>query len=110
MRERRRGGGCEPTRCPACCTPGRRGSGTHHSGELTAIIVDRIEALDGLHARWLPAASLAIGGPLLVAIATLLADPVGALVLVLCGLLVPIAMAAAGIGARRLPRATSSWR
>ena len=77
---------------------------THHSGELTAIVVDRIEALDGLHSRWLPAASLAIGGPLLVAIAALLADPVGALVLVLCGLLVPVAMAAAGIGAAAASR------
>ncbi|MFZ0021683.1 MAG: thiol reductant ABC exporter subunit CydD, partial [Acetobacteraceae bacterium] len=77
---------------------------THHSGELTAIVVDRIEALDGLYSRWLPAASLAIGGPLLVAIASLLGDPVGALVLVLCGLLVPVAMAAAGIGAAAASR------
>jgi ATP-binding cassette subfamily C protein CydD len=77
---------------------------THHSGELTAIVVDRIEALDGLYSRWLPAASLAIVAPLLVAIASLLGDPVGALVLVLCGLLVPVAMAAAGIGAAAASR------
>ena len=77
---------------------------THHTGELTAIVVDRIEALDGLHSRWLPAASLAIGAPLLVALAALLADPIGALVLVLCGLLVPVAMAAAGLGAAATSR------
>ena len=77
---------------------------THHTGELTAIVVDRIEALDGLHSRWLPAASLAIGAPLLVALAALLADPTGALVLVLCGLLVPVAMAAAGLGAAAASR------
>ena len=77
---------------------------THHTGELTAIVVDRIEALDGLHSRWLPAASLAIGAPLLVALAALLADPIGALVLVLCGLLVPVAMAAAGLGAAAASR------
>jgi ATP-binding cassette subfamily C protein CydD len=75
-----------------------------HTGELTATVVDRIEALDGLHSRWLPAAGLAVGGPLLVAVAALLADPLAALVLVLCGLLVPIAMAAAGIGAAAASR------
>jgi ATP-binding cassette subfamily C protein CydD len=77
---------------------------THHTGELTAVVVDRIEAVDGLHSRWLPAAFLAIGGPLLVAVAALIADPASAAVLVLCGLLVPIAMAAAGIGAAAASR------
>ena len=52
-----------------------------HTGELTATVVDRIEALDGLHARWLPASVLAIGGPLVVALAALAADPLAALVL-----------------------------
>jgi ATP-binding cassette subfamily C protein CydD len=77
---------------------------TEHTGELTATVVDRIEALDGLHSRWLPAAQLAIGGPLLVAVAALVADPLAALVLVVCGLLVPAAMAAAGIGAAAASR------
>jgi ATP-binding cassette subfamily C protein CydD len=75
-----------------------------HTGELTSTVVDRIEALDGLHSRWLPAAALAIAAPLLVALAALLADPLAALVLVLCGLLVPVAMAAAGIGAAAAAR------
>ena len=71
----RRGGGCAPTRCRACCMPARRGCAPSTSGELTATVVDRIEALDGLFARWLPAAALAIVGPLLVALAALPADP-----------------------------------
>src|SRR3954454_23763150 len=64
-----------------------------HSGELTATVVDRIEALDGLYSRWLPASVLAIASPVLVGIGALLADPSAALVLIACGLLVPIAMA-----------------
>src|SRR5215472_17536532 len=77
---------------------------SHHTGELTATVVDRIEALDGLHSRWLPAAALAIVGPLLVALAALLADPLAALLLILCGLLIPVAMAAAGVGAAAASR------
>ena len=48
-----------------------------HSGELTATVVDRIEALDGLFARWLPASMLAVAGPLLVALAALAGRPAG---------------------------------
>ena len=75
-----------------------------HSGELTATVVDRIEALDGLFARWLPAAVLAVAGPVLVALAALLVDPLAGLILLLCGLLVPVAMGAAGIGAAAASR------
>ncbi len=60
---------------------------------LTAIVVDRIEALDGLFARWLPAAMLAIAGPALVALGRCCSPTRGRLVLLLCGLLVPVAMA-----------------
>ncbi len=70
-----------------------------HSGDLAAIVVDRIEALDGLFARWLPASTLAIAAPALVALAALWVDPPAGGLLVLCGLLVPVAMAVAGIGA-----------
>jgi len=70
-----------------------------HSGELTSVVVDRIEAVDGLFARWMPASTLAIAAPALVLLAALLADPAAALVLGLCGLLVPVAMALSGIGA-----------
>ena len=68
---------------------------TRHSGDLAAIVVDRVEALDGLFSRWVPAATLAVAGPVLVALAALWADPLAALVLGLCGLLVPVAMALA---------------
>ncbi|MGE0223177.1 MAG: thiol reductant ABC exporter subunit CydD [Acetobacteraceae bacterium] len=70
-----------------------------HSGDLTSIVVDRIEALDGLFSRWLPAAMLAIGGPALVLLVVAFVDGWSALVLLGCGLLVPLAMGAAGIGA-----------
>ena len=39
----------------------------HHSGDLATIVVDRIEAVDGLFSRWVPAARLAVAGPALVA-------------------------------------------
>lgn len=76
----------------------------HHSGELASIVIDRIEALEGFFARWLPAASLAIAAPLLVLLAVLWLDPVASLILALAGLLVPLAMAVAGIGAAAATR------
>jgi ATP-binding cassette subfamily C protein CydD len=75
-----------------------------HSGDLAAIVVDRVEALDGLYARWIPAASFAVAGPALVLLVALWASPVAALVLLLAGLLVPVGMAAAGIGAAAASR------
>ena len=70
-----------------------------HSGELTSLVVDRVEALDGLFSRWLPAVRLAVLGPALVAICLALVDPTAAAVLGATGLLVPLGMAIAGIGA-----------
>ena len=75
-----------------------------HSAELTSIVVDRVDALEGLFARWIPAASLAVLGPAIVALAVLWADPAGALILVLAGLCVPLGMALAGIGAAAASR------
>jgi len=69
------------------------------SGELAALAVDRIESLEGLFARWLPAAALALISPVLVGCAVLLADPWAALILATAGLLVPVGMALAGLGA-----------
>jgi ATP-binding cassette subfamily C protein CydD len=77
---------------------------SRHSGELAATVVDRVEALDGLFARWTPAASLAVIGPAVVLLATLWADPIAALVLAICGLFVPFGMALAGIGAAAASR------
>jgi ATP-binding cassette, subfamily C, bacterial CydD len=73
--------------------------------DWAATLVDRIEAMDGYFARWLPAQTLALAGPLLVLIVALIADPPAALVLFIAGLLVPIGMAAAGIGAAAASRA-----
>ena len=73
--------------------------GGRHSGDLAAVVVDKVEALDGLFANWLPASSLALAAPLLVMAVAFVADPFAAMVLGLAGLLVPFGMAAAGIGA-----------
>lgn len=75
-----------------------------HSGELTTVLIDRIEALDGLFGRWLPAATLAIAGPALVVLALLPVDWVAALLLLATGLLVPVAMALSGLGAAAAAR------
>ncbi|WP_270937879.1 thiol reductant ABC exporter subunit CydD [Falsiroseomonas oryzae] len=73
-------------------------------GERAALVVDRIEALEGFLTRWLPAAALAIAGPALIAAAALWADPASGLILAGAGLLVPVAMAATGIGAAQASR------
>lgn len=70
-----------------------------HSGELAATVVDRVEAMDGFHARWIPATGLAIIGPILVGLAALLADWRSGIILIIAGLFVPFSMAVAGIGA-----------
>ena len=75
-----------------------------HSGDLATIVVDRIEALDGLYSRWVTAAVLAVAGPLIVLVAVAVVDPIAALVLAGCGLLVPVGMAAAGLGAATAAR------
>jgi len=73
-------------------------------GERAALVVDRIEALEGFLTRWLPAAMLALAGPLLVAGAAALVDPTSGLILLIAGLLVPVAMALTGIGAAQASR------
>jgi len=76
-----------------------------HSGDLVATVTDRIEALDGLFSRWLPASLLAWAGPALVLAAAFAADSFAGLVLLAAGLLVPVGMAIAGIGAAAASRA-----
>ena len=75
-----------------------------HSGELAAIVVDRIEALDGLFARWVPAAILAWSGPLVVLLAAALGGLGARRSCCDRRLLVPVAMAVAGIGAAAASR------
>jgi ATP-binding cassette subfamily C protein CydD len=73
-------------------------------GERAALVVDRIEAMEGFLTRWLPAAVLAVVGPLLVAGAAAMVDWTSGLILGLAGLLVPVAMAGTGIGAAQASR------
>lgn len=73
-------------------------------GERAALVVDRIEALEGFLTRWLPAAVLAVMGPAMVAGAAGLADPTSGVILAVAGLLVPVAMAVTGIGAAQASR------
>jgi ATP-binding cassette subfamily C protein CydD len=75
-----------------------------HSAELTSLVVDRVEALEGLFGRWVPAAALALAGPGLVCLVALAVDPFAALVLLLAGLLVPVGQAVAGLGAASASR------
>ena len=75
-----------------------------HSAELTAVVVDRIEALDGFYSRWVPAAGLALLAPVLVAVVVLAVDPLAAAILTGAGLLVPAAMALSGLGAAAASR------
>jgi ATP-binding cassette subfamily C protein CydD len=75
-----------------------------HSGDLATIVVDKIEALDGLFSRYVPAATFAIVGPAIVLAAVCYVDPWAALVLLGCGLMVPFGMAIAGIGAAAASR------
>lgn len=70
-----------------------------HSAELAATAVDRVEAMDGFHARWIPATGLAIIGPVLIGAVAFLTDWRSGLILIIAGLFVPFAMAVAGIGA-----------
>ena len=75
-----------------------------HSGALAALLVDRIEAVDGFFARYLPSATLAMAAPVLVLIAAVLAQPFAALVLLCCGIAVPFMQALFGIGAASAAR------
>jgi ATP-binding cassette subfamily C protein CydD len=70
-----------------------------HSAELAAVAVDRVEVLNGLHANWIPATTLAVIGPAVVGLAALAADWRSGIILVIAGLAVPVGMAVAGIGA-----------
>ena len=72
---------------------------TTHSAALAAVAVDRIEAVDGFFARYLPAASLAFAAPALVLVAVWFAQPFAAFVLLCCGIAVPVMQALFGIGA-----------
>ncbi|GCE91825.1 ABC transporter ATP-binding protein CydD [Komagataeibacter diospyri] len=71
----------------------------HHTGELTALAVDRIEALDGFFARWLPASVLWVAAPLVIGVLAAFVQPGSALIMAICGIAVPFGQALFGIGA-----------
>ncbi|HZF76340.1 MAG TPA: thiol reductant ABC exporter subunit CydD [Acetobacteraceae bacterium] len=73
-------------------------------GTRAALVVDQVEALEGYLTRWMPAAALAIAGPLIVAAVAALVDPVSGAILLAAALLVPVAMALTGIGAAQASR------
>lgn len=75
-----------------------------HSGDLATTVVDKVEALDGLFARYVPAQTFAMLGPTIVLVALLYVDSWAALLMLGCGLLVPVGMAVAGIGAAAASR------
>jgi ATP-binding cassette, subfamily C, bacterial CydD len=70
-----------------------------HSAELTALAVDRIEALDGFFARWIPASILWMAVPGVIAALAALVQPGSAVIMAACGLAVPVGQALFGIGA-----------
>lgn len=77
---------------------------SRHSAELATTVVDRVDALEGFFARYVPASVLAMAAPAIILLAVLLIDPGAALILGLAGFLVPVAMALSGIGAAAASR------
>ncbi|TDH62814.1 thiol reductant ABC exporter subunit CydD [Dankookia rubra] len=73
-------------------------------GDRASLVVDRVEAMDGYFARWIPAAALAMAGPALVVAAVTWADVGSGVVLAIAGVLYPVAMALTGIGAAQASR------
>ena len=69
------------------------------AGESVATVVDQVDALDGFFGRWLPAATVAWAGPLIVLAAVFWADPVAAGIMAVGAAMVPVGMALAGLGA-----------
>ncbi|RVT98984.1 thiol reductant ABC exporter subunit CydD [Rhodovarius crocodyli] len=74
------------------------------AGEKASLAVEQVEALDGYFSRWLPAALLALMVPAGIIVAVWVFDWVSGLVLLVMGMLVPVFMAVAGIGAARASR------
>lgn len=68
-------------------------------GGLATLIVDQVESLDGYFSRWLPASILWMLSPFIIFVCIYLVQPWAALVIGVCGLMVPIAQAVFGIGA-----------
>lgn len=81
---------------------------TRHSGELTATLVDAVEALDPYYSKYLPQAALSALMPLSILVFVLPADWQSALVFFITGPLIPFFMVIIGKGAERLNQ--KQWR
>ncbi|MCQ9155085.1 thiol reductant ABC exporter subunit CydD [Acidomonas methanolica] len=75
-----------------------------HSAAVAGTIVDRVDLLDGYFSRWIPAATLATAGPLIVLAGVWWLSPRAVWVFACCGLAVPVGQAVFGIGAARAAR------
>ena len=83
-----------------------RGPNAHdRAGETVALLTDRVEAIGSHLARWIPAAVLAVAGPLAVGLAAAAVDGMSGLILGIAGVLVPVVMAVTGLGAAAAARA-----
>lgn len=78
---------------------------SQHSGTIASLIVDRIQALDGYFARWVPASALWLVLQWIVVLAVFIANQRAGTVLALCSLSLPFFQAvfgiATGIASRR---------
>ena len=108
---RRRGGRPRPAARRRLRPAARRRPGRPRGvGERAALVVDRVEALDGYFGRWLPAATLAVLAPLLVIAAAAWADPQSGLLLAVAGAAGTPSPWRGPASARRRPAAGSSRR
>lgn len=78
---------------------------TDRAGETVSLLAERVEAIGSHLARWIPAAALAILGPLAVGAAAAAVDGYSGAVLAIAGILVPVVMAVTGLGAAAAARA-----
>jgi thiol reductant ABC exporter CydD subunit len=79
---------------------GPQGQPTSRAGDVTALAVRGIDALDGYFARYLPQLLLAVIVPVMVLIAVLGVDWISALILAVTLPLIPVVMALVGMATR----------
>lgn len=75
-----------------------------HSAALASRVVERVDALEGYYARFLPQAALALAVPLAIAATVFALDWLAAALLVLAAPPIPVFMTLIGMGAERLDR------
>ncbi len=92
-----------------------RSAGTderQRSGDLLGVVGDSVDALDDYVTRFVPAAALAVSGPLIVFVVVVVLDPWSSLVLVFAGPMLVLLLAVIGRRTRELTRvrlAELSW-